>query len=356
MKKTTYNDFEFLSTLGTGAFSTVYLVKRKKDNKLYALKAITMERLSKIEQQNSVNEVRILSSINNPYIIAYKEAFWNEKDKTLNIVMEYCDDGDLELKINIMKRNRNKFDEKLIWNYAIQILFGLKALHDKKIIHRDLKSANIFLSKLNSSCKIGDLNVGKVLKKNKDQNSTNLRIGTPSYSSPEIWKKEKITYKSDIWSLGCIVYEMCCLRMPFKGKTMDELKDNICNGKFDKISSRYSTELSEFINLMLEIDVNKRPDSNMILRSNIVSDKLLNMSKISRNMDKNECDEESSMMDTIEYKNLWDLERKIPNKKKYDKVNMKKNEEKVELDETINNESSYSEGSSLDINIINSLN
>lgn len=236
MKKTTSNDFEIIRTLGEGAFSTVYLVKRKKDNKQYALKSILMEKLKKIDQQNCLNEIRILSSIHHQNIIAYKESFWNNKNKTLNIIMEYCDDGDLELKINIMKRNKNKFDEKLIWNYAIQILLGLKALHDKKIIHRDLKSANIFLSKFNNLCKIGDLNIGKVLKKNKDINLSDLNIGTPSYSSPEVWKKEKINYKSDIWSLGCIIYEMCCLKVPFKGKTMDELKNNIFNGKFEKIT------------------------------------------------------------------------------------------------------------------------
>ena len=349
MQKTSYKDFEFLSTLGKGAFSTVYLVKRKKDNKLYALKSIIMDRLSKIEQQNSVNEVRILSSINNPYIIAYKEAFWNDINKTLNIVMEYCDDGDLELKINIMKRNKNKFDEKLIWNYAIQILLGLKALHDKKIIHRDLKSANIFLSKFNNLCKIGDLNIGKVLKKNKDINLSDLNIGTPSYSSPEVWKKEKINYKSDIWSLGCIIYEMCCLKVPFKGKTMDELKNNIFNGKFEKISSRYSKELFELINLMLEVDLTKRPDCNMLLKNKIVNDKLISLSKIYKSINYSENEDESSVIDTIEYKNLWDLKNKIPLKKKYDKKHKKNNKDN---DLTIKNESSFSELSDIDKNII----
>ena len=99
MQKTTFDDFEIIRTLGQGAFSTVFLVKRKKDNKQYALKSIKMENLSKIEQQNSVNEVRILSSIVHPNIISYKESFWNWNNKTLNIIMEYCDDGDLESKI-----------------------------------------------------------------------------------------------------------------------------------------------------------------------------------------------------------------------------------------------------------------
>ena len=194
MQKTSFNDFEFIRTLGKGAFSTVYLVKRKADQKFYALKSIIMEKLKENEQQNSVNEIRILSSISHPNIIGFKESFFNEKNKTLNIVMEYCDDGDLETKIKIMKRNRQKFEENLIWSYFIQIIHGLKALHDKKILHRDLKSANIFLTKEKNQCKIGDLNASKVMKEKFLQNS---QIGTPTYSSPEIWQNKPYSYKSD---------------------------------------------------------------------------------------------------------------------------------------------------------------
>ena len=353
MQKTTFDDFEIIRTLGQGAFSTVYLVKKKKNNKQYALKIIKMEKLSKIEQENSVNEIRILSSIVHPNIISYKESFWNGKNKTLNIITEYCDDGDLEIKINKMKRNKIRFTEKLIWNYAIQILLGLKALHDKGIIHRDLKSANIFLSKLKNKCKIGDLNTGKVIKKNKNNNKSNYQIGTPSYFSPEIWNKGEVSYQSDIWALGCIIYEMCCLRMPFKGKTMMELKDNICKGKIEKINSRYSKELWEFIKSLLIIDPEKRPNCDSILQSKILKDKLNNMPELNflYNKTNNFKDEELSLIDTIEYKNLWDLENKIPNKKRYTKTNILN----YELDETINNESSYCEinNSDLEQNIKN---
>ena len=336
MQKTTFDDFEIIRTLGQGAFSTVFLVKRKQNNKQYALKSIKMENLSKTEQQNSVNEIRILSSIVHPNIIAYKESFWNWKNKTLNIIMEYCDDGDLETKIKKMQRNKIKFNENLIWNYAFQILFGIKALHDKGVIHRDLKSANIFLTRLNNKCKIGDLNTGKVIKNNKNKNNVNCQIGTPSYFSPEIWKKEEITYKSDIWAFGCIVYEMCCLRMPFKGKNMKELKENICKGKFEKISSRYSKELWEFIQTLLESDSEKRPNCDMILESQIVKDKLKQISEF-KNLNNEKNDDESSIADTIEYINLWDLENKIPIKRKYTKTNMINNNG----EETIRNDSSF---------------
>ena len=346
MQKTTFDDFEIIRTLGQGAFSTVFLVKRKKDNKQYALKSIKMENLSKIEQQNSVNEVRILSSIVHPNIISYKESFWNWNNKTLNIIMEYCDDGDLESKIKKMERNKIKFNENLIWNYTFQILFGIKALHDKGVIHRDLKSANIFLSKLNNKCKIGDLNTGKVIKKNKIKNNSSFQIGTPTYFPPEIWKQGEISYKSDIWAFGCIVYEMCSLKMPFKGKNMEELKKNICKGKFEKISSRYSKELWEFIQTLLKIDLEKRPDCDMILKSKIVKDKLNQLSGFNFMNEIN--DDESSINDTIEYKNLWDLENKIPNKKKYTKTKISSN-----VEETIKNDSSFSEISSLDLEQIN---
>ena len=271
MKKTSYNDFEFIRTLGKGAFSVVYLVKRKEDQKEYALKSIIMDKLKENEQQNSVNEIRILASVSHPNIIGFKEAFWNDKNKTLNIVMEYCDDGDLETKIKIMKRNKQKFEESLIWEYSIQIIEGLKALHDKKILHRDLKSANIFLIKEKNQCKIGDLNVSKVLK---DQFLINTQIGTPIYSSPEIWEDKPYSYKSDLSSVGCIIYEMCCLRPPFKGKSIEELCDNICNGRLEKISSRYSEDLWKMIKMLLEVDAHKRVDCNMILNSKLLKDKI----------------------------------------------------------------------------------
>lgn len=348
MKKTSYNDFEFIRTLGKGAFSVVYLVRRKADQKEYALKSIIMDKLKENDQQNSVNEIRILASVSHPNIIGFKEAFWNDKNKTLNIVMEYCDDGDLETKIKIMKRNKQKFEESLIWEYSIQIIEGLKALHDKKILHRDLKSANIFLIKEKNQCKIGDLNVSKVLK---DKFLINTQIGTPTYSSPEVWEDKPYSYKSDLWSVGCIIYEMCCLRPPFKGKSIEELCDNICNGRFEKISSRYSEDLWYMIKMLLEVDVNKRVDCNMILNSKLLKDKIDDIKSIYNGKNNYTMEDDVSMLDTIEYQNLRELEYKIPNKKRYDKATKELKKAKHHIDyveETIKNDSSFDEFSDSD--------
>ena len=147
MHTTSIHDFKKEKVLGKGSFGSVYLVRRRQDNKIYALKTVILEKLNKKEQENSVNEVRILASINHPNVIGYKEAFWDDDKSALNIVMEYADDGDLHSKIEKMKKAGGYFKEHIIWSYAIQMIEGLKALHDKKIMHRDLKSANIFFSK-----------------------------------------------------------------------------------------------------------------------------------------------------------------------------------------------------------------
>ena len=134
MHTTSIRDFKKEKVLGTGSFGYVYLVRRRQDNKIYALKTVDLSKLNKKEQENSVNEVRILASIKNPFVIGYKEAFWDDNNNTLNIVMEYADDGDLQTKIRKMRNEGGFFKENLIWEYAIQMIKGLKSLHDKKII------------------------------------------------------------------------------------------------------------------------------------------------------------------------------------------------------------------------------
>lgn len=130
-----------------------------------------------------MNEVRILASIVHPSVVGYKECFLDAPSSTLCIAMEYLDDGDLYSKILSHRKNNTNFHESDIWRVLIQVLKGLEELHRLKILHRDLKSANIFLSK-DKTAKIGDLNVSKVLK----QEFGNTQTGTPYYASPEVWE------------------------------------------------------------------------------------------------------------------------------------------------------------------------
>ena len=263
------NDLEIIKQLGKGAFSTVSLVKRKQDNKIYALKCVQISKLSIHEKQNSLNEVRLLASIHHKNIISYKESFYNENDQTLNIILEYADDGDLQTKIISKKKSESIFEEKTIWSIFIQMVKGLNELHNKKIIHRDLKSANIFLMK-NGICKLGDLNVAKVV----ENGLLRTQTGTPYFASPEIWEDKPYSFKSDIWSIGCILYQMAALNMPFQGKNIKEVYYNLKKINIPDLPDIYSDELMIMIKKLLKLDPEMRPSTKEILDDEIIKNKM----------------------------------------------------------------------------------
>ena len=233
------------------------------------MKSVIINILSEKEKVNSFNEVRLLASLKHKNIIDYKESFFDENSKTLNIVMEYADDGDLKTKISETVKNNLYFEESTIWNVLIQTLEGLKYLHKNNIIHRDLKSANLFLTK-KGFIKIGDLNVSTIAKKG----VANTQTGTPYYASPEIWNDKPYNSKCDIWSLGCIIYEMATLHVPFRGTSLHQLYCRIMKGVYPKISSRYSNELKHIIKIILNIDAQKRPSAEELLKYDIIQKKI----------------------------------------------------------------------------------
>ena len=261
--------FEILEKLGDGAYSVVYKVRRKEDSKIYALKKVNLANLSQKEKENSLNEVRILASVKSTFVIAYKEAFIDESDQSLCIIMEYADKGDLYQKITQFKKMGCLIDEVDIWRIFIQMTKGLKALHDLKILHRDLKSANIFLFS-DGSAKIGDLNVSKVAYKGLGYTQT----GTPYYASPEVWRDEPYDMKSDIWSLGCVTYEMLALHPPFRAENMEKLYNKVIQCQYGKISERYSDDIKEIIKLLLKVKTKDRPTCAQILKHPLVKKRL----------------------------------------------------------------------------------
>ena len=277
------NDYEILKQIGTGAFSTVYLVKNKKDSLIYALKRVELNKMLPNEKDNSLNEIRLLSQVNHINIISYKESFYEEQTNTLNLVLEYADAGDLQSKISALKNLQKYFSEKTIWSLFIQMIQGIKALHDKNIIHRDLKSANIFLMK-NGICKLGDLNVSKEAKTGLLKTQT----GTPYFASPEVWSGKPYGLKSDIWSLGCILYQITTLRMPFKGNNFKEVYKNVLKCKYDPPPKTYSQDLSLIIKKMLQIDPDKRPSAQEILDDPIIKEKIKLLDNDNNNINNND--------------------------------------------------------------------
>ena len=261
--------FNILSKIGEGSYSTVLKVQRIEDGNIYALKRVKFYKLSEKEKENALNEIRILASVKNKNVISYKEAFFDEKDSSLGIVMEYADKGDLFQLITERKKTKNYFTEQEVWKIFIQLLNGLKALHDFKILHRDIKSANVFLFK-GGICKLGDLNVSKVARKGLGYTQT----GTPYYASPEVWQEKPYDSKSDVWSLGCVMYETITLRPPFQAKSMEELYKKVMRGNYPRIPTKYSEDLSDAIKLMIQVEAGARPSCEELLKMPMITKRI----------------------------------------------------------------------------------
>ena len=262
-------NFNIIKKIGEGAYSTVYIVRRNEDDQLYALKKVKIQSLSLKEKQNALNEVRILASIKSPFVIGYKESFIDETDQTLCIVMEYADEGDLFQKITLYKKLHTTFSENDAWKIFIQITKGLHDLHSYNILHRDLKSANVFLFR-DGTAKLGDLNVSKIAARGLGCTQT----GTPYYASPEVWKDNPYNLKSDIWSLGCLCYEILMLKTPFRAQTMEGLYRKVMKGKYPEINKQYSNKFDFIISNMLQLKPEDRPTTGDILKLPEVVEKI----------------------------------------------------------------------------------
>ena len=313
-------DFKIIKDIGSGSFGVVLLVKRKQDNKIYALKRVKLSNLILKEKQNSLNEINFLSSISHQNIIEYKESFYEEETGTLNLVLEYANEGDLNTKINIQKNKKIHFKEKTIWSIFIQIVKGLKVLHDNNLIHRDLKSANILIMK-NGIYKLGDLNISKVY----NSNFHNSKMGTPCYAAPEIWNNKPYTFKSDIWSLGIILYELCTFKLPFFSINIKEIYNKIMKGKFDPIPNFYSFSLNYILKLLLNLDPKKRPSCKDILNNEIVKKEIDNVFGFSGANGNCECLNLNYSSKNISFLNSNEIKNCLPHFKNYDKDKDDKN-------------------------------
>ncbi|XP_030332805.1 serine/threonine-protein kinase Nek5 isoform X3 [Strigops habroptila] len=176
--------------------------------------------------------------------------------------MEYCDGGDLMKRINM--QHGVLFDEDQILSWFVQISLGLKHIHDKKILHRDVKAQNIFLSNNGKVAKLGDFGIARQL--NSTMEFAHTCVGTPYYLSPEICENQPYNNKTDIWSLGCVLYELCALKHPFEDNSLHQLVLKICRGRFHPVSPNYSYDLRILISQLFKISPRDRPSINSILR------------------------------------------------------------------------------------------
>ncbi|XP_043333626.1 serine/threonine-protein kinase Nek5 isoform X2 [Cervus canadensis] len=254
------DQYDVIKAIGEGAFGKVYLAKRKSDSEHCVIKEINFEKMPIQEKEASKKEVILLAKMKHPNIVTFFSSF--QENNRLFIVMEYCDGGDLMKRI---RRQRGVlFSEDQILSWFVQISLGLKHIHDRKVLHRDIKTQNIFLSKNGMVAKLGDFGIARVL--NNTMELARTCVGTPYYLSPEICQNKPYNNKTDIWSLGCVLYELCTLRHPFEANNLQQLVLKICQAHVPPISPRFSRDLQFLISQLFEVSPRDRPSINSILK------------------------------------------------------------------------------------------
>ena len=264
--------YKLLKLLGEGSFGKAYLCENLSDNSHCVIKQIPLDGLDEQEKKETYNEVLILKKVNHSNIIKFIDVFKKSKPiNTLNIVTEYADDGDLNQKIEKLRQKKSPLTEKEIINYLIQICLALNHIHKKKIIHRDIKSGNIFLTK-GGLVKLGDFGISKGFKNTWEKAKS--KVGTPYYLSPEIINSKPYDSKSDIWALGVLLYEMMTFKMPFNANSLPALSLKILRGIYQCPSSYYSKDLINLVKQCLTIEPKRRPSAEMILKMNFIKQRI----------------------------------------------------------------------------------
>ncbi|XP_045408482.1 serine/threonine-protein kinase Nek1 isoform X4 [Lemur catta] len=256
-----------LQKIGEGSFGKAVLVKSTEDGRQYVIKEINISRMSSKEREESRREVAVLANMKHPNIVQYKESF--EENGSLYIVMDYCEGGDLFKRINAQKGIL--FQEDQILDWFVQICLALKHVHDRKILHRDIKSQNIFLTK-DGTVQLGDFGIARVL--NSTVELARTCIGTPYYLSPEICENKPYNNKSDIWALGCVLYEMCTLKHAFEAGSMKNLVLKIISGSFPPVSLHYSYDLRSLLSQLFKRNPRDRPSVNSILEKGFIAKRI----------------------------------------------------------------------------------
>ncbi|KAI5887708.1 kinase-like protein [Schizophyllum commune H4-8] len=275
--------YESVDVIGNGSFGIIRKVRRKTDGLVFARKELNFERMSERDRKQIVAEVNILKDLHHDHIVRYHDRYVDRDAGILYIVMEYCGGGDLSTIIKQATKHNRPIPEDTIWNYFLQILLALQHCHHPhghdrsgsnglegdgkerraQILHRDLKPDNVFLDE-NNTVKLGDFGLSKALAQ---ASFANTYVGTPYYMSPELMQGKAYDSKSDIWSLGCLIYELCALKPPFhEAKTHNELNILIRNGRIPPLPRGYSQSLSGVIKAMLNLNPAMRPSAAQLLQ------------------------------------------------------------------------------------------
>eukprot|EP00391_Amoebophrya_sp_Ameob2_P013018 CAMPEP_0178981754 /NCGR_PEP_ID=MMETSP0795-20121207/115_1 /TAXON_ID=88552 /ORGANISM="Amoebophrya sp., Strain Ameob2" /LENGTH=380 /DNA_ID=CAMNT_0020672321 /DNA_START=109 /DNA_END=1248 /DNA_ORIENTATION=- len=335
--------YDVIRPLASGSFGQIFLVRDKQKDELSVLKKISVATLDEKERDSVEQEVALLATLYHPNIVAYKGNFLLEREQQLCILMEFCDSGDLYTYLQKTRKSQPMgmgagaggvdhvhagsaagggplgaaAEESMLIDWFIQIVSAVQFLHARSILHRDLKTQNIFLHSAGQSgtlgsggggeresnptastssatpahhqpphahpsriIKLGDFGIAKVLDSSND-NLARTQIGTPFYMSPEVFKNASYSYKSDIWGIGCVLYELVCGKHAFGAQSLNGLAVKVLKGKYTPLPNgvKCSKELQTLIKSLLSVNPQFRPSISEMLHLPIIRRKIKNTVK-----------------------------------------------------------------------------
>lgn len=283
-------EFEELELIGRGSFGQIRKVRRITDGQILARKEISYRRMTPKEKEQLIAEFRILKGLHHTNIVGYLHHEHLPDKHLVHLYMDYCGGGDLAGLIQQCKESDERVPERIVWSIFTQLLLALYRCHfgqdappltdlfttqgdedevypSNVILHRDIKPDNIFLD--GDHCvKLGDFGLAKML--DQSHMMANTYVGTPYYMSPEVLLNDVSSPASDIWSLGCVIYELCQLHPPFQAKNHHQLTQRVQDGMYPELPPRYSSTLKRTIQACLDINPHNRPSTATLLRLDII--------------------------------------------------------------------------------------
>ncbi|KAJ1518181.1 Serine/threonine-protein kinase Nek2 [Coelomomyces lativittatus] len=257
--------YEVLSVIGSGSFGRICKVRRISDGKILARKEIDYKKMKDKERRQLVQEVNLLREFTHPNIVRYYSRYVDKQLCFIFILMEFCEGGDLASVIQLHRQAGTHLPEEIIWSYLAQLSLALYECHhgyaNKKgimesVLHRDIKPENVFLDAKNN-IKLGDFGLSTLIRGAGDRCFAQTFVGTPFYMSPELINETGYNTKSDIWALGCLIYELCNLEPPFRAHTHHQLHEKIRLGQYPKLLPMYSKPLRDVVSKLLQVSSNE---------------------------------------------------------------------------------------------------